>query len=260
MLCKVKIVVKNVDYGFITGKLCILQEKKLRGSMGAVKKFPGWYSRIEGPDGAGKTSVLNLARKYAEENNIPVVFIREPGTGEFGDLMRDLLLHNTKFDFSPQTEYALLTANRSHLVSDVITPALEKGTIVISDRGIEASMTMQGGAAGAITAAAKGKFQCMSTADIVEIGERVLPDYYMKPDGLVVLSLSKEERRARMKAKAVSQGLDKIEQRTLEYSDAVHDGYIELESLPYTTVINAEQQLDEVWRQARPILFGPDHA
>ncbi|OJU87737.1 dTMP kinase [Candidatus Saccharibacteria bacterium 49-20] len=228
--------------------------------MGAAKKLTGWYSRIEGPDGAGKTSVLNLAREYAEEHNIPVLFIREPGTGEFGELMRDLLLHNKKYDLSPQTEYALLTANRTHLVSDVIVPALEKGTIVISDRGIESSIAMQGGAAGAITAKAKGKFDSLSTDDIVEIGARVLPSYYMQPNGLVLLSLSKKERQARMKAKAATQGLDKIEQRTLEYSDAVHDGYIALESLPHATVINAEQQLEEVWRQARPILFGPDHA
>ncbi len=228
--------------------------------MGVAKKFPGWYSRIEGPDGAGKTSVLNLAREYAERHNIPVLFIREPGTGDFGELMRDLLLHNTKYDLSPQTEYALLTANRTHLVSDVIVPAIEKGVTVISDCGIESSIAMQGGAAGAITAKTKGKFNSMSTRDIIEIGERMLPDYYMQPNGLVLLSLSKEERRARMDAKAVSHGLDKIEQRTLAYSDAVHDGYIALELLPHATVINAEQPLDKVWEQARPILFGPDHA
>ena len=228
--------------------------------MGAGEQFPGWYSRAEGPDGAGKTTLLNFAREYAEANNIPTVFIREPGTGEFGELMRDLLLHNPQYDFSPQTEYSLLTANRTHLVSEIILPKLKEGFTVISDRGIESSVAMQGGQAGAITAAAKGRFDSLSTDDILEIGRRVLPKFYMEPNGLVLLSLDKAVRRERMRAKAVSQGLDKIEQRTMEYSDAVHDGYIELEALPYTTVIQAEQDPEEVWEQARPILFGPEHA
>lgn len=225
--------------------------------MGTGEQFPGWYSRAEGPDGAGKTSLLNFARDYAEENDIPTLFIREPGTGEFGELIRDLLLHKTEHDFSPQTEYALFTANRAHLVSDVIIPAVKDGFTVISDRGIESSVAMQGGEAGAITAKAKGHADSLSSQEIFDIGRLLLPKFYMEPNGLVLLSLSKEVRRSRMRAKS---GLDKIEQRTLEYSDAVHDGYIALESLPYATVINAEQDPKEVWEQARPILFGPDHA
>lgn len=225
------------------------------------EQFPGWYSRIEGPDGAGKSLALNYARAYAEENNIPALFIREPGTGEFGEKMRDYLLHKSEYDFSPQTEYALFTANRTHLVSDVILPALKEGRIVISDRGIESSAAMQGGKAGAIAANRSGNSINISTDHIFEIGQRVLPDFYMQPNGLVLLSLSKEVRRARMNAKATTVGHDKIEKRSMEYSDAVHDGYIELETrLPYATVINAEQDPGEVFKQARPILFGPDYA
>ena len=218
----------------------------------------GWYARIEGPDGAGKSSIIALAKTYAEANGIDVVFIREPGTGEFGEKLRDMLLHAREFDLSPQTEYALLTANRTHLVSDVILPALNKGYVVISDRGIESSVTMQGGAAGAIAAKRKGSNASLSVDDILTVGAVMLPEWYMKPDGLVLLSLSKETRRERMGAKV---GLDKIEQRTMEYSDAVHDGYIHLETaLSHATVINSEQHPDKIFNQARAVLFGPDHA
>ncbi len=225
------------------------------------EQFPGWYSRVDAPDGAGKTTLINFAREYDKANNLNTVFIREPGTGEFGEQIRNLLLHATEHDFSPQTEYSLFTANRAHLVSDIILPALREGRPVISDRGIESSATMQGGRAGEITAATKGFPTSLTTDQIFEIGKQLLPEIYMRPNGLVLLSLSKEVRRARMRSKATTLGLDKIEKRTLEYSDAVHDGYIALESrLPHATVISAEQDPEEVWEQARPIMFGPEHA
>lgn len=229
--------------------------------MGTSEQFPGWYSRIEGPDGAGKTTLITLAKQYATEKGIDTEFIREPGTGNFGEEICNYLLHATEYDFSPQTEYALFTANRTHIASDILLPRLRAGLTTISDRGIESSGTMQGGEAGKITAHEKGWETSLTTDQIFEIGRLFLPDFYNQPNGLVLLSLTKEVRRSRMKAKATTLGLDKIESRTMEFSDAVHDGYIDLGTrLPYATVINAEQDPEDIFKQARPILFGPEHA
>ena len=223
--------------------------------------YTGWYARVEGPDGAGKSLLLANAKAYAEKHNIPAIFIREPGTGAFGEEIRNFLLHKAEHEFSPQTEYALFTANRTHLVSDVILPALREGKIVISDRGIESSAAMQGGQAGALVAKQKGHNESLTVEQIFSIGHSLLPSFYMKPDGLLLLSLSHDTRRRRMQDKAVSNGLDKIESRTLEYSDAVHDAYISFESaLDHATVIDAEQSPEELFTQARALLFGPTHA
>lgn len=223
--------------------------------------YTGWYARVEGPDGAGKSLLLANAKAYAEKHNIPAIFVREPGTGTFGEEIRNFLLHKTEHDFSPQTEYALFTASRTHLVSDVILPALREGKIVISDRGIESSVAMQGGKAGQLVAKQKGHTESLSAKLILDIGHSLLPKFYMKPNGLVLFSLSHKTRRERMNNKATSNGLDKIESRTLEYSDAVHDTYIELESiLEHATVIDAEQSPEALFTQARPLLFGPEHA
>lgn len=229
--------------------------------MTASREYKGWYARVEGPDGAGKSTLLSMAKEYAAANNIPTLFIREPGTGEFGEEIRNYLLHKNEYSFSPQTEYALFTANRTHVVSDVIYPALLDGFIVLGDRGVESSGAMQGGRAGEITAQTKGWESSLSTQEIFEIAQMLLPDFYNRPDGFVLLSLSKEVRRARMRAKSASIGTDKIESRVMEFSDAVHDTYINYETtLPYATVINAELPMEEVFEKAKPILFGPDHA
>lgn len=228
--------------------------------MGESLPYSGRYIRVEGPDGSGKTELITRAKTYANEHRLPVLFIREPGTGVFGEEIRNYLLHATEHSFSPQTEYALFTANRAHLATDVILPALQDGMTVISDRGIESSGAMQGGEAGKIAAAAKGWSNSLTTEEIFEIGRIMLPDFYMRPDGLVLLSLTKEVRRKRMQAKAASIGHDKIESRSLAYSDAVHDGYIAYETnVPYASVIDAEQSPQQVFDAARPILFGPNH-
>ena len=171
--------------------------------------YTGWYARVEGPDGAGKSLLLANAKAYAEKHNIPAIFIREPGTGAFGEEIRNFLLHK----------------------------------------------------AGALVAKQKGHNESLTVEQIFSIGHSLLPSFYMKPDGLLLLSLSHDTRRRRMQDKAVSNGLDKIESRTLEYSDAVHDAYISFESaLDHATVIDAEQPPEELFTQARALLFGPTHA
>ncbi len=229
--------------------------------MGTSEQFPGWYGRVDGPDGSGKTTLINKAKEYAAYENLDVEFIREPGTGEFGDLMRELLLHKTEHNFSPQTEYSLFLANRTHLVSQIILPRLRAGKGTISDRGPESSAVMQGGKAGEIMAQIGGWEESLTTDRILEISRLLLPDFYNRPNGLVLLSLDKAVRRERMRAKAELEGVDRFEGRGTEWADAVHDGYIDLETrLPHATVINSEQDPAEVFRQARPILFGPEHA
>jgi thymidylate kinase len=120
---------------------------------------------------------------------------------------------------------------------------------------------MQGGKAGALIAKQKGHDESLTVEQIFSIGNSLLPKLYMEPNGLILLSLSHSTRRSRMNEKAVSHGLDKIESRTLEYSDAVHDAYISFESaLAHATVIDAEQSPEDLFTQARPLLFGPTHA
>jgi dTMP kinase len=216
--------------------------------MGAFETFPGRLIRIEGPDRAGKSTQITKAKQYAEENDIPTIFVREPGGTKFGVEIRSLLLHNRDYNFAPVTEYALLTADRSHLIQSVIMPHLEDGFTVISDRGIESSVCYQSAAGG------------MTKEQVLGVGNLLFPKRYMEPDALALLSISKEVRRQRMHVKRTLDGLDKIELRNVEYFDKVHDGYIDLESLPYAQVIDAEQSPEEVFNMLRPVLFGREHA
>lgn len=208
-----------------------------------MSEFPGRYVRIEGPDGAGKTTQLNLARQYSEEHGIDTMFVREPGGTELGVEIRHMLLTNTAHTLSSTTEALLFTADRNHLVETVILPGLERGQLIIGDRGVESTQIYQ---------VAGG----MSKELIRGMSSLVLPDWYLRPDALALLSISRATREKRMYDRYKTETADKIEARDRDFFDQVFNGYKDLEQEDYVTIINAERHPKEVFEDLKPILFG----
>ncbi|WP_071458788.1 dTMP kinase [Bacillus massilinigeriensis] len=108
----------------------------------------GYFISVEGPEGAGKTTIITmLAERFSEEGK-EVVFTREPGGIDISEQIRSVILNkdNTKMD--ARTEALLYAAaRRQHLVEKVI-PALSDGKIVLCDRFIDSSLAYQGYARG----------------------------------------------------------------------------------------------------------------
>ena len=50
----------------------------------------GRYVRIEGPDGSGKSTQIELARQYAKEHGLKFLHVREPGGSELGLEIREI--------------------------------------------------------------------------------------------------------------------------------------------------------------------------
>lgn len=205
---------------------------------------PGWYARIEGIDGTGKSTQLQLAKQYSEEKGIDTVFIREPGGTEFGNRLRAILLTDTTVHLSAQAETALFTADRRHLCDQVIFPALNKDQVVISDRGVESGVCYQSAGGG------------ISREAYMAVSNALLPERYMRPDALALLSLSEEVRRKRLNARFADTAADKIESRNEGYTRRVYEAYKSLEELDYSTVIDAEPDPEQVFETLKPVLFG----
>lgn len=105
----------------------------------------GLLISFEGPDGAGKTSVLNaLLPRLTEAWTAGVMVTREPGGVAISEKIREVILDVTHTAMDDKTELLLyIAARRQHLVEKVL-PALAKGELVLMDRFIDSSVAYQG--------------------------------------------------------------------------------------------------------------------
>ena len=102
------------------------------------------YLAIEGVNGAGKSSTINLVKKILEGKNKKILVTREPGGTEFGKIIRKLVQESPEFKLSPITELLLFSADRKEHIEKVIKPALKDGFIVLSDRCFWSTIAFQG--------------------------------------------------------------------------------------------------------------------
>jgi dTMP kinase len=104
----------------------------------------GYFITFEGPDGAGKTTQLNLLAKYLGEKGLKVLGTREPGGTLLGEALRNLLLDPVYHSMCARTEALMYMAARAQHVTEVIRPALKRGEVVICDRYEDSTIVYQG--------------------------------------------------------------------------------------------------------------------
>ena len=104
------------------------------------------FITLEGPEGAGKSTLAVSLKAALEVLGHTVTLSREPGAGVVGKAIRDILLHGE--DLDPKCELFLFLADRSHHVANTVRPALARGEIVICDRYVDSTVVYQGHARG----------------------------------------------------------------------------------------------------------------
>src|SRR5215471_13025402 len=105
------------------------------------------FITFEGSEGSGKSTQAGRVSARLQRCGVPFILTREPGGTPIGETIRDLLQfapHNSSM--TPVTELLLFEASRSQLVSEIIKPALERGTCVIADRFFDSTTVYQGAA------------------------------------------------------------------------------------------------------------------
>lgn len=176
----------------------------------------GAFITFEGSEGCGKSTQVKRLAARLEEIGVPVLITREPGGTAIGEKIRDLLQFAPEsLAMTPEAELLLFEASRSQLVREIIRPALEQGTIVISDRFFDSTTVYQGVAR---------KLE----PDIVE----KLNDFAVgaaRPDLTFLLEVDIATARDRMLRRVRPvQAVDRMEQEPLEFYERVCEGYREL--------------------------------
>jgi dTMP kinase len=104
------------------------------------------FITFEGPEGAGKTTVMQRIAEKLRAEGRTVVSTREPGSGSVGMQIREILLHSGAID--SRCELFLFLADRANHVTTVVRPALEKGDVVLCDRYSDSTVVYQAHARG----------------------------------------------------------------------------------------------------------------
>ena len=99
------------------------------------------FITFEGGEGTGKTTQINILKKYLEDQGLEVITTREPGGVTSAENIRAVIFDN---EIDPITETMLYAAARREHYIKKIKPALDAGKIVICDRFIDSSIVYQG--------------------------------------------------------------------------------------------------------------------
>ena len=103
----------------------------------------GYLIALEGVDGTGKSTQCGLLADYLESSGCPVVRLREPTTGEWGQKIRKILTEG-RGGVTPEEELQYFINDRKEDVEQNIAPALEQGKVVLIDRYYYSTAAYQG--------------------------------------------------------------------------------------------------------------------
>ena len=187
---------------------------------------------FEGPDGAGKTTVLEQVLPVLQEKGYDIITTREPGGVEIAERIRDVILDVNHVAMDNKTELLLyMAARRQHYVEKVL-PALEAGKVVLIDRFIDSSIAYQGAGRGL-------------DKDII----RRLNDFATdgrKPDLTLYFDVESEIGLARI-AKNAEREVNRLDLEKLDMHKRVREGYLALTEQEKRIVsIDASRELAEV--------------
>lgn len=191
----------------------------------------GIFITMEGPDGSGKTTQIELLKAELEKSGYEVLITREPGGNRISEAIREIILNKDYMEMAPATECLLYASARAQLVNEVIGPMLDKGGAVISDRFVDSSLVYQGIARG------------LGVDEVFEINRFAIREYM--PDATFLLSLPAEVGISRKKDQ---KELDRMEKESLEFHKKVAEGYLKLaEKYPERIrVIDATQDVETI--------------
>lgn len=190
------------------------------------------FITIEGPDGGGKTTQMNMLVPALEERGLDIVRTREPGGTDIGDQIRSVIMNMKNKSMDPRAEILLFCASRAQLVSELIRPSLSAGKIVLCDRYADSTMAYQGYGHGLDRTALKNLLEFATGG--------------LKPDLTILLDISAE---AGLRRRITNHDeWNRMDDYALQFHERVRNGYLEMAAAEPNrfVIINADRPKEAV--------------
>lgn len=172
-------------------------------------KKRGLLITFEGSEGSGKSTQIELTRRYLVQKGYTVLSLREPGGVGISEKIREILLDVGNTAMGERCETLLYMAARAQLVDEAIVPAMAAGRIVVCDRFLDSTVAYQGYGSG------------INIDFIKRVGSFATQG--LKPDLTFFLDIDVQKGLSRIKREK-----DRIERRAIDYHNRVRRGYREL--------------------------------
>ncbi len=220
-------------------------------------KQRGYYLVLEGDEGAGKTTQLELLKKRLKKAGIKTEIVREPGGDPVAEQLRDILKHS-EHPIAPLAEMYGFCMARANMLEHVVRPKLDQGVWVLGDRNYLSTLIYQGEARGVNS---KRYFRRvigqLSSREVFEIIV-TSATASAKPDLTFILDIS-------MDTSAKRQGLrgdkpDRFEREGQEFRRRVNEGYRRLatEGRRGFVQVNADGAIEEIhdsiWKRVEQLI------
>ena len=201
-----------------------------KGELGSMTGDPteGIFIAFEGGEGTGKSTQARLLKEWLEQEGETVVLSREPGGTDLGQGLRKILLRHETGAISPRAEALLYAADRAHHVYSVITPALDRGDVVITDRYFDSSIAYQG--AGRV----------LSPAEVARISRWATESLF--PTLTILIDQPAEVGLARLESR------DRLEAEPLEFHKRVRQEFLQIasEDPERYLIVDGTESIDEI--------------
>lgn len=198
----------------------------------------GLFISMEGPDGAGKTTVIEqLLPRLQSVTNHKIHTTREPGGSKIAEQIREVILDVNNQEMDAKTEAILYAAARRQHLVDRILPYLAQGDIVFCDRFVDSSSAYQG------VARDLG-------IDEIKVLNHFATDGLL-PHVTLYLDIPSEVGLLRIEAAKGCRQYDRLDQEGLAFHQNVRKGYLEVikQDEERFIVIDATQSIEEVTDQ-----------
>lgn len=195
----------------------------------------GIFITIEGPDGAGKSSVIEELAPLLEQriHGMELVVTREPGGIPISEQIRHVILSPENEYMEARTEALLYAASRRQHLYEKILPALKKGNIVLCDRFVDSSLAYQGEA------------RKIGIEEVARLNEFATEG--LEPDLTLYLDIDSDKGLNRIK-NTRGHGMDRLDRESLSFHQRVRHGYLKVvkDNPERIVLIDASQALQLV--------------